>query len=197
MKLITEDTVRHLLRTKELYDGAQFELQQPSLLTPSAQSFLREHHITVLPNLKNTLAEPVESLSDQKSSAVVSKHLPNKEVLLECQHLANLLYFPDFEEETFAAEWWLYFEQQQRWLKKFSSQCTEQRFSKEKIKTPTIPVVIPLTKRRRWLFVCGELEYQIAKILYRMTTEEAGECSQVFLRWSEELLKVIRSAKNE
>lgn len=197
MKLITEDTIRHMLRRKELYDGAQFELNQPSLLTPSAQSFLREHHITVLHNLKNTLAEPAESLSVQKVSAVVSKHFLKKEALLECQHLANLLYFPDFEEETFTAEWWLYFEQQQRWLANFSTQSTKPSFSQETINVPTSSVVIPRTKRRRWLFVSGELEYQIAKILYVMANEETKEASQVFSVWSEELLKVIRSAKNE
>lgn len=197
MKLITEDTVRHLLRTKELRDGAPFELTQPSLLTPSAQSFLREHHIQVLYNLKKSGAAPVAHFSGQKKEPGVDQQLVSKQVLCECEHLSNLLYFPDFAETAFPGEWWLYFEQQQQWLAHFQQQGAKSGLTHTLGKAPATPLIIAPEMRRRWLFTTGEVNYQIEKILYLMTTESLSKEQSVFFQWSEELLKVIRSTKNE
>lgn len=190
MKIITEDTIRRLLRTKELCDGADFVLEQASLITPSAQSYLREHHITV-----HKAKEPAKSGASRVTSEYLPvterERFPSKEVELESQHLSNLLYFPDLADSAFSGEWWLYFEQQQRWLADFGANRAEL------VQVPSACPMIALADRRRWLFTCGEIQYQIEKILNLMTAAEMSAAKQHFSRWSQELLKVIRSTKNE
>lgn len=54
MKVITEETIRQLLRKQQLHSGEALKVSEPSIITPSAQSYLREHQIQVLQLSQNS-----------------------------------------------------------------------------------------------------------------------------------------------
>lgn len=118
MKVITEETIRQLLRKQQLHRGEQLEVSEPCIITPSAQSYLREHQIQILqlnPNLNDS-----DKLEASTESAKVIycqdelNYLDN-----ELLKLRDLLYFPLLPDDFFDDTLWQYWNSQQLALEEF------------------------------------------------------------------------------
>lgn len=183
MEIITEDTIRRLLRKKELRDGGCFVLKTKSMITPSAQSYLREHRIDVnYLEVKGSTQKPAPSSQADKKQAVTSNELK-----IAYRHLVNMFYFPDFADDFLTAEWWLYLEQQQKWLLSLGEIPVQP--------APKKPLIIS-GNHRRWAYAVGEIECQIDCILM-LLSDEPPQKYQRFVDWSQQLLTVLAAVKKE
>lgn len=193
MKVITEDTVRRQFRKKQLEEGTSWKVGADALITPSAQSYLREHHIQLLHETDRKTEEKVrsakiENYHHQRRLSVAQD--PQNKFLLqaEIRHLANLLYFPLLTDSYFSISWWNYFAQQQLWLRDFANSA-EKTISMCEASAPA-DFHVCTENCRVWSYSLQEIIDQIHKIQCLLA---AGKSSEVFSSWSKNLLKVIQS----
>lgn len=197
MKVITEDIIRRQFRKKQLWEGAELIVDSASLITPSAHSYLREHHIQVVDKIKENSNMSAQLITDDNGS--VQQLLSNykepqnkKQVELEIKHLINLFYFPLIQDSCFSNNWWLFFEKQQEWLKAFNQLDTKNIPALDmKIESK---LYINIENYRVWLFSFNEINIQIEKIQYLLTEKWLSQC---FNDWSNNLIKVIQSPKKK
>ncbi|WP_122646078.1 hypothetical protein [Enterococcus mediterraneensis] len=188
MKVITEEKIRQLILKKELYDGACYDVSSSSLLTPSAQSYLREHHIEIRKKAEITNEKYLKKASSSIQHSISGQFTKDTDQImkLEIIHLINLLYFPIIPEIFFEENEWQFFQKQQKWLKDFSeNQYTMQGFAE-----PSPFKSKKIKNTRSWQYLIGEISYQIGKIQIRLTDEEK---KKVFDQWSKSFFAVIQS----
>lgn len=118
MKVITEETIRQLLRKQQLHSGEALKVSEPSIITPSAQSYLREHQIQVLQLSQNS--NDSDNLQTSTSCArEVYCHDELSYLDNEILKLRDLLYFPLLADDFFDEQLWQYWQRQQLALEEF------------------------------------------------------------------------------
>ena len=118
MKVITEETIRQLLRKQQLHRGEALEVSEPCIITPSAQSYLREYQIQVLQlSQKSNDSDKFHA----STTCVGEVYCPDELSYLdnEVLKLRDLLYFPLLPDEFFDEQLWQYWQRQQLALEKF------------------------------------------------------------------------------
>lgn len=197
MKVITEDTIRRQFRSKQLWEKATLEVAADALITPSAQSYLREHHIRLIHETSKQMNKKVRSSKNENNR--IQKRLSddldpqhNFMIQAEIRHLANLLYFPLLPDSCFSSEWWNYFTGQQLWLRKFAD-LSEKNSSVIALSAPAAFHVCT-ENYRVWSYSLQEIIDQIHKIQCLLIDKKN---SKIFNDWSKNLLKVIQSPEEE
>lgn len=197
MKVITEDTIRRQFRSKQLWEKATLEVAADALITPSAQSYLREHHIRLIHETSKQMNKKVRSSKNENNR--IQKRLSddldpqhNFMIQAEIRHLANLLYFPLLSDSCFSSEWWNYFTGQQLWLRKFAD-LSEKNSSVIALSAPAAFHVCT-ENYRVWSYSLQEIIDQIHKIQCLLIDKKN---SKIFNDWSKNLLKVIQSPEEE
>lgn len=197
MKVITEDTIRRQFRSKQLWEKATLEVAADALITPSAQSYLREHHIRLIHETSKQMNKKVRSSKNENNR--IQKRLSddldpqhNFMIQAEIRHLANLLYFPLLSDSCFPSEWWNYFTGQQLWLRKFAD-LSEKNSSVIALSAPAAFHVCT-ENYRVWSYSLQEIIDQIHKIQCLLIDKKN---SKIFNDWSKNLLKVIQSPEEE
>lgn len=195
MKVITEDIIRRQIQKKQLWEDAELIIDSASLITPSAYSYLRERHIRVIDKRQENSKTSTQLINDDNGP--IQQPLSNneelqnkKQVELEIRHLINLFYFPLVQDSCFSNNWWLFFEKQREWLKKFK-QLEKENLPAFDMKIES-KLNINIENYRIWLFSISEINTQIEKIRYLLTDKRLCQC---FNDWSNNLKKVIQSPK--
>lgn len=197
MKVITENIIRRQFRKKQLWEGAELLVDSASLITPSAHSYLREHHIRVVDSSKENASTSAQLITDDNGSiqqlhSNYEEPQNKKQVELEIKHLINLFYFPLIQAHCFSNNWWLFFEKQQEWLETFN------QLDKENLPALDMKIEsklhIDIENYRAWLFSFNEITIQIEKIQFLLSDQRL---SQYFNDWSNNLKKVIQSPKKK
>lgn len=159
MKVITEDQVRKLHRTKQIHDGGNYELAEGCLLTPSAQGYLREKRITVVrcsyteqeatyPAVTTeTATEPSQALSPAICDAV--------------EHLIQLLYFPLLPDSFFGVVTWQYIAVQQQNLRDWYKQESKKGLPLKSWLSPEESMCFASCSWRAWQYSAGEIMRQL------------------------------------
>ena len=118
MKVITEETIRQLLRKQQLHRGEALKVSEPSIITPSAQSYLREHQIQVL-QLSQNSNDSDNSQTLTSCAREVYCHDELSYLDNEVLKLRDLLYFPLLPDDFFDEQLWQYWQRQQLALEVF------------------------------------------------------------------------------
>lgn len=189
MKVITEDVLRRLLRSKELQDGMTWALEGEHFITPSAASFLREHHITVnKPSGKTVRSQKPDFECKQNAESFFKQRreqLKQRTLETELQQLENLLFFPQLPESALHEEWWLYFDLQRNQLAGYRK---SRAFPEGLTEKPQHPLTIPREVQRQWQFSWQEVVIQLQRVLNLLSDNAFRTVRSPFYLWMEDLM---------
>ncbi|WP_251442836.1 hypothetical protein [Veillonella intestinalis] len=191
MKVITENNIRQLLRHKKLHRGEQLTLTEPSIITPSAQSYLREFQIEVKQiNNGETSPRSFKKEIQAGTSNIRSGDLMNLDN--EIAKLRELFYFPLLPDIFFDESLWHYWKLQQDLLEQF----------KQSRYTVVIKTSLPIKPQTFQFKSCPwrTWQYSTAELLRQMKYVEEliklfPQVSESFTAWSKEIIAVINNER--
>lgn len=192
MKVITEESIRQLLRNKKLHRGAQLLVAEPSIITPSAQSYLREYQIEVKQIIKeevgqeNDLQELVGGCVETADGHIQDLNYLDNEI----GKLRNMLYFPLLPDVFFDEYLWEYWRVQQHSLEKFKATRYREVLS---VPAPLMPQAFQFNSCswRTWQHSVAELLRQMEYVTVLIRPFE--QVSDSFIAWSKEILAIINN----
>jgi hypothetical protein len=186
MTVITEDLLRKKILKKELQAGADYFIAENSVITPAAHSYLREHQITVRYIPSKFLA--VEPVNEHPSSTI--KVSLSVQVVFEIKKLNNLLYFPFLEEHDVSSGWWLYFEEQQKWLTAFSKD--QKPKLNQKMNHAFTNNKLPSANNRRWQYSLNEVTLQI-ELVTELLKQQPEAMLADFIQWAQHFKQTVKA----